>query len=438
MKYAIKTFLIKHIRKKTNLVFTMTYSINLFLQNYGNIILLIVGILLGSILGIYLPQVVVYIKPIGDIFLNLLFVAVIPLVFFAISSSVANIEGTNQLGKIIGTMSMVFLMGVLISACATIAVLYFFPFEAPHVADGAHLLDNNPDDTWSDKMVRFITVSEFGKLLSRENMLALVIFSFLVGIATRKSSTAAQPFLAFLNGGNEVMKNLLILIMKISPLGLGAYFAYQVSSLGPQLFGFYAKPLGLYYLFGTLYFILGFSVFAFISNGKYGLTSFWKNNIVPTLTALGSCSSLATMPANLLAAKNIGIPDAIANVVIPLGTTLHKQGSSISSIFKIYVAFLLIGKDFFDPTTLITALGITVLVSVVAGGIPNGGYIGEMLMISVLGLPIEAVPAVMIIGTLVDPLATILNATGDTVASMLVTKFTGNKFQVAAVDSLES
>ena len=129
MKYAIKTFLIKHIRKKTNLVFTMTYSINLFLQNYGNIILLIVGILLGSILGIYLPQVVVYIKPIGDIFLNLLFVAVIPLVFFAISSSVANIEGTNQLGKIIGTMSMVFLMGVLISACATIAVLYFFPLD---------------------------------------------------------------------------------------------------------------------------------------------------------------------------------------------------------------------------------------------------------------------------------------------------------------------
>ncbi|UZJ66082.1 dicarboxylate/amino acid:cation symporter [Sphingobacterium sp. KU25419] len=192
----------------------MTYSINLFLQNYGNIILLIVGILIGSIVGIYLPQVVVYIKPIGDIFLNLLFVAVIPLVFFAISSSVANIEGTNQLGKIIGTMSMVFLMGVLISACATIAVLYFFPLEAPHVADGAHLLENNPDDTWSDKMVRFITVSEFGKLLSRENMLALVIFSFLVGIATRKSSMAAQPFLAFLNGGNEVMKNLLILIMK--------------------------------------------------------------------------------------------------------------------------------------------------------------------------------------------------------------------------------
>lgn len=416
----------------------MTYTTNIFLQNYGSIILLIVGILAGSILGIYLPTIVPYIKPIGDIFLNLLFVAVIPLVFFAISSSVANIEGTNQLGKIIGAMTGVFLMGVLISACATIAVLYFFPLDAPIVPTGSELLDNNPDDTWSDKMVRFLTVSEFGKLLSRENMLALVIFSFLVGIATRKSTAVAQPFLSFLNAGNEVMKNLLILIMKISPIGLGAYFAYQVSSLGPQLFGFYAKPLGLYYLFGTCYFFVGFTVFAFIANGKYGITSYWKNNIVPTLTALGSCSSLATMPANLLAAKKIGVPDTIANVVIPLGTTLHKQGSSISSIFKIYVAFLLIGKDFFDPMTLVMSLGITVLVSVVAGGIPNGGYIGEMLMISVLDLPIEAVPAVMIIGTLVDPLATILNSTGDTVASMLVTKFTGNKYQVVTAEVLKS
>lgn len=416
----------------------MTYTTNIFLQNYGSIILLIIGILVGSILGIYLPNIVPYIKPIGDIFLNLLFVAVIPLVFFAISSSVANIEGTNQLGKIIGAMTGVFLLGVLISACATIAVLYFFPLDAPMVPTGSELLDNNPDDTWSDKMVRFLTVSEFGKLLSRENMLALVIFSFLVGIATRKSSAVAQPFLSFLNAGNEVMKNLLILIMKISPIGLGAYFAYQVSSLGPQLFGFYAKPLGLYYLFGTCYFFVGFTVFAFIANGKYGITSYWKNNIVPTLTALGSCSSLATMPANLLAAKKIGVPDTIANVVIPLGTTLHKQGSSISSIFKIYVAFLLIGKDFFDPMTLVMSLGITVLVSVVAGGIPNGGYIGEMLMISVLDLPIEAVPAVMIIGTLVDPLATILNSTGDTVASMLVTKFTGNKYQVVTAEVLKS
>src|SRR5690606_38229961 len=146
---------------------------------------------------------------------------------------------------------------------------------------------------------------------------------------------------------------------------------------------------------------------------------------LPSATAVGTCSSIATIPVNLAAAAKMGVPPAVANVVIPLGATLHKDGSSMSSIVKIYVAFVLIGWDFFDPMTLLTALGITVLVSVVAGGIPNGGYIGEMLMISVYGLPTEAIPAVMIIGTLVDPMATLLNATGDNAAAMLVNRMVG-------------
>ena len=165
-----------------------------------------------------------------------------------------------------------------------------------------------------------------------------------------------------------------------------------------------------------------------MAKGKDGVQKFWKNNIYPSLTAISTCSSFATMPANLQAAAKIGVPDAIANIVIPIGSTLHKNGSSMSSIIKIYVAFLIIGENFFDPMNLLLAIGITVFVSIVAGGIPNGGYIGEMLMISVYQLPVEAIPAVMIIGTLVDPLATVLNSTGDTVAAMFVTKISGEKF----------
>ncbi|ULT22416.1 dicarboxylate/amino acid:cation symporter [Sphingobacterium sp. E70] len=221
-------------------------------------------------------------------------------------------------------------------------------------------------------MVRFLTVSEFSSLLSRQNMLAFVIFSFLVGIATRKSGSAADMFRKFINSGNAVMGNLLVMVMKLAPIGLGAYFAYQVGTLGPQLFGFYAKPIGLYYIFGLFYFFTIFSLFAFLAFGIKGVKRYWQNNILPSLTALSSCSSLATMPANLLAAKQIGIPDTVASVVIPLGTTLHKHGSAIACIFKIYIALLLSGKDFFDPTNLIMAVGITLLVSIVAGGIPNG------------------------------------------------------------------
>lgn len=397
------------------------------LQNYSGIILLLAGIIIGSLIGIFFPDVVTYLKPLGDIFLNLLFVSVVPLVYFAVANSIANVEQSGKFGKIIFSMIFTFLLFIIIAALFTIMVIYFFPTEALP-SDSKEMIEETANTKWGDRIVSFFTVGEFAELFSRKNMLALLIFAFLTGTAARKAGENGIVFRNFLSSGYEVMKELLLLVMKVAPIGLGAYFAFQVATVGPQLFGFYAKPLGLYYASGIVYFLVFFSLYAFIAKGKNGVPLFWKNNIYPTLTAISTCSSFATMPANLQATSRIGVPDTIANIVIPIGSTLHKNGSSMSSIIKIYVAFLIIGEDFFDPMNLLLALGITVFVSVVAGGIPNGGYIGEMLMISVYQLPQEAIPAVMIIGTLVDPLATVLNSTGDTVAAMFVTKVMGEKF----------
>ncbi|UFK98444.1 dicarboxylate/amino acid:cation symporter [Kaistella faecalis] len=398
------------------------------LKNYSGIILLLSGIIAGSFIGIFFPAAVTYLKPLGDIFLNLLFVSVVPLVFFAVSNSIASLEQQSKFGKIIFSLIFTFLLFIIIAALFTIAAVWLFPTEALP-STSPETIDTGTDATWGDRIVSFFTVGEFTELFSRKSMLALLIFAFLTGTAVRKTGDSGAAFRQFLASGYEVMKELLLIVMKAAPIGLGAYFAYQVATVGPQLFGFYAKPLGLYYVAGTVYFLLFFTIYAFMAKGKDGVQKFWKNNIYPSLTAISTCSSFATMPANLQAAAKIGVPDAIANIVIPIGSTLHKNGSSMSSIIKIYVAFLIIGENFFDPMNLLLAIGITIFVSIVAGGIPNGGYIGEMLMISVYQLPVEAIPAVMIIGTLVDPLATVLNSTGDTVAAMFVTKISGEKFE---------
>lgn len=392
------------------------------LQNYSGILLLLVGITVGSLIGIFAPQIVIYLKPLGDIFLNLLFVSVVPLVYFAVANSISSLEQQSRFGRILFTMSFTFLLFILISVLFTVAVVYLFPVSSVE-GSAAEMLQPQEETSWNDRIVGFFTVGEFTELFSRRNMLALLIFSFLTGFSARKAGDAGQPFRTFIASGYEVMKQLLMMIMKIAPIGLGAYFAFQVATLGPQLFGFYAKPLGLYYIAGIIYFFVFFSLYAFVANGQTGVRSFWKNAPLPTLTALSTCSSFATMPANLAAASKIGIPAAISNLVIPVGTTLHKNGSSMSSIIKIYIAFQIIGQDFFEPHNLLLALGITVFVSIVAGGIPNGGYVGEMLMISVYQLPQEAIPAVIILGTLVDPLATVLNAVGDVVAAMFVSRF---------------
>lgn len=389
-------------------------------KNYSGIIWLIAGVITGSTAGLVFGKDAEVVKPIGDIFLNLLFVAVVPLVFFSIASSIANIETGQKFGRILGIMSIVFLCTVLISALLTIAALWIFPVHQQANATATLVNPGTNKSLSGDQITQLFTTSEFYQLLSRKNMLAMIIFGLLIGFGTLRAGEKAQPFIKFLNAGSEAFKHVFILIMKLGPVGLGAYFAYQVAVFGPSLFGTYAHIMGVGYGVSLFYYAAFFSAYAFIAGGLSGIKRYWQNNIIPSATAIGTCSSIATIPANLEAAKKMGVSDVVTGITIPLGAILHKDGSSVSSILKMAIVFSMFGRSFNSPEVIILALGMTVLVSIVEGGIPNGGYVGELLFISVYGLPPEALPPAIIIGTLIDPVATLLNATGDTVTAMVI------------------
>jgi Na+/H+-dicarboxylate symporter len=396
---------------------------NNWVKNYSGMIWLIAGIIAGSVAGIILGKQAEVLKPLGDIFLNLLFVAVIPLVFFAIASAIANLEGEQKLSRIMTVMSLVFLSTVIISALLTMVAVWLFPVHQLSVLSPEVLSQQAGKKLSGDQVTELFTTGEFYQLLSRKNMLAMIIFAILTGFGTLKAGEKGREFRGFLQAGNEVFKNVFVLIMKLGPVGLGAYFAYQVAVFGPSLFGTYAHTMGIGYGVSIFYYVVFFSIYAFIAGGVKGVRKYWKNNIIPSATAVGTCSSIATIPANLDAAKKMGVSATIAGITIPLGGTLHKDGSSISSILKMAAVFTMFGKNFDSPEIILLALGMTVLVSIVEGGIPNGGYVGELLFISAYGFPPEALPPAIIIGTLIDPVATLLNATGDTVAAMLINRF---------------
>ncbi|MND44011.1 C4-dicarboxylate transport protein [compost metagenome] len=396
------------------------------LQSYSSIILLLVGILSGSVAGLIAGKEIAIIKPIGDIFLNLLFTAIIPLIFFAISSSVANIEQMGSFGKVMRSMLVVFLFTTLVSAFMMFIVVGFFPIN-----DKFKLTIPENASTKvagiGEQVTVLLTTTDFSQLLTRQSMLALIIFSILVGTATLKAGKAGDAFKNFLNAGNEVFKSLIELIMKAAPLGLGAYFGYLVGVFGPELFGSYAHSLGLYYGFSTVYFFVMFSVYAFMAGGRNAISAYWKNNIVPSLTALGTCSSVATIPANMVAAEKMGVAKPISDVTIPLGASLHKDGSSIGGVIKVAMVFAIFNKPWTGIDTMFIILGIALMTSIVEGGIPNGGYVGELFIVTAFHLPLEALSVLMVISTLIDPMATLLNATGDTVASMMVARLSEGK-----------
>ncbi len=399
---------------------------NNFLKNYSSLILLLVGIVVGSILGLVFGKQVEVIKPLGDIFLNMLFTAVVPLIFFAIASAIANIEKSEKIGRLLITMVLVFLSTMLVSALVMVAAIYLFPVHqnVQHLNVPIEAIEN---ETIGSQITKLVTVSEFFELLSRKNMLAFILFSFLMGIASLRAEKSGEAFRQFLNSGNEVMKQLFEMIMIFAPVGLGAYFAYQVGVLGPELFGIYAKSVGLCYGTSFFYLIVFFTLYAFLAGGIPAIKTYWKNNIVPLVTALSTCSGVASIPANLEAAEQMNIPPYVRNVVIPLGSSLHKEGSVFFSITKIAVLFTMFGRDFMDINTILIAIGIAIIASIAEGGIPSGGYIGEVLVISIYGLPMEALPVAMIISTLLDPIITLLNVTGDTASAMLITRFSEGK-----------
>lgn len=398
-----------------------------FFKHYGNILLLLSGVVAGCVLGLVYGESITILQPIGDIFLNLLFTAVVPLVFFTIASSIASIDQSQKFGKLMAVMFAVFIGTVLIAAFTTIIGVSLLPIGDIKTNTNFTLPTDTENKSIGTIIAQVITVDDVYKLFSRKSMLALMLFSGITGFAVLKSGDKGKPFLAFLQSGSEVLTKFLIIIMKLAPIGLGAYFACQIGVLGPQLLGSYARALGIFHGVSLFYFVVLFSLYAFIAGGWEAVKVYWRNNIAPSATAIGTCSSIATIPVNLQASRNMRIPNYIGNIAIPLGATLHKDGSGISSIIKIAAVFALFHKPFTGVDVLAIALLISVVVSMVEGGIPSGGFLGELLVMSVYGFPPEALPVVMIIGTLVDPIATVLNVTCDTAAGMLIARIMDGK-----------
>lgn len=397
-----------------------------FLKSYGFSIILIISILIGAFLGVIYKKDAVIFKPLGDIFLNLLFITIIPLVFFSISSAVAGMTNIRRLGKIMSAMILIFVVtGLIASIVMVIGVVLYPPATGVRIDLGTVV--NIEQFKTSEQIVKAFTASDFPDILSKKNMLALIIFAILIGLATSVIGEKGKAFSNFLSSASDVMMKLISFIMYYAPIGLCAYFAYLVGVFGPELLGAYMRAMILYYPATILYFFIAFTIYAFIAGKGIGVRRFWRNIIPPSLIALATGSSMATIPANLEAANKTGVPKDISEVVIPIGATIHMEGSCLAAILKIAFLFGLFQMNFFGLETIATAIGIALLTGVVVSGIPGGGTIGELLIISLYGFPLEAFPIITMIGTLVDAPATMLNAIGDNVASMIVARMLGGK-----------
>ncbi|MBL8012992.1 MAG: dicarboxylate/amino acid:cation symporter [Candidatus Omnitrophica bacterium] len=397
-----------------------------FLKNYGSSILLLCAVIFGAVAGLLLKERAVLFKPFGDIFLNLLFTVVVPLVFFSISSAVAGMSDMRRLGKIMASMAVIFVVtGVIACVVMIIGVKLYPPASGVKIAMQTSVAPEKVDIP--AQIVRAFTVSDFGDIFSKKNMLALIVFSLLIGLSALAAGPKGRPFVQFLLSGNEVMTKAIGYVMVYAPVGLGSYFAYLVGTFGSELLGSYARSVVLYYPLAIAYFVIFFSLYAWMAAGRKGLRIFWANILPVSLTAWGTGSGLATLPVSLETAKKMGVPEDVREVVIAVGASMHSDGSCLAAVLKMAVLFGIFGLPFDGLTTLVSVVGVALLCGTVISGIPSGGMLGELLIISMFGFPLEAMPIITMIGTIVDPPATMVNVVGDNVSSMLVARVLNGK-----------
>lgn len=407
-----------------------------FLSNYKSTIILLVAIIVGAIVGIVFQEKATVLSPLGDLFLNLLLVVIVPLIFLTITTSIAKMKQPKRIGKIILSIIGIFVFTSIIAVLIGFASTYFI--KLVDTEDGEKIkasLEESTEETSDEKemtiaerTVNLITVNDFSKLLTKDNIIALLIISIITGIAINMSGEKAKPFVNVLEAANEVINNIIKIIMYYAPIGLGCYFASLIGSFGASIAVGYLKTFIIYTVVSILFYFIVYTIYALIAGGKKGITIFWKNAIPSTLTALATCSSAASIPVNVECTKKMGVPEDIAETTIPMGTSFHKDGSIIGSVFKIMFLVCLFGTSLATPGEVFGVLGVALLANLLVTAVPiGGGTISEMLIISMMGYPVAALPILTIIATIIDPPATMLNVVGDTVSSMMVARVVDGK-----------
>ena len=392
-----------------------------FLKNYGATLLLLLGLVAGGVVGALWSETAAALRPVGTLFLNLVFVLVVPLVFFSVARSMIVMRGSGVIGKVLGIALCVFLFMGLVSGVLSYGLMSIWnPFTALEGRGGTAAGFMGEGMNWGDALVGAVSVNDFPLLFSREHLLPLIVFSALVGLAVAALGQKATVISQFIHEGEAVVMKMMGMVMKLAPIGIGCYFADTIGQLGSGIVGDYLEIFlvvcvacaVVYFIVNTLY-----AVFCKLQPGK-----FWREMIAPSVTAVGTCSSAACMGVVMDSAKKLGVSEKISDGVVPLGTNLHKDGSVITSVAKVLFAIYFYGlmpeSSAFGTAALV--IGLAILESIVVGAIPVGGMTGEILICAVLGLDPSFAATLLIIGTICDIPATLLNVSGNLVAPLLV------------------
>lgn len=397
-----------------------------FFKNYGFILFMLTGIVAGCLVGALKPSLGSKLAPLGTVFINLMFCVVVPMVFCSIASAISNMSSAKRAGKVMGITIATFLVTAAIAAVIMYLVVRFFPV----VTGDYKATEGTVDSTLgvADMIINFFTKPDFVELLSRKAILPLIIAAVFFGFGVQMSGGKESMVAKLLDNLTACLMNVVKIITYYAPIGFFGFFASLVATYGPDLIGDYSRTLIVYYVLSFVYMFVFFPIYARFGGGKGAVKVMWKHLFRPAAVSFGTCSSVATIPTNMEVCEETGVSKEVSNIVVPIGATMHMDGSAMSAIIKVAFLFGVFGLDF-GTGEAILAIIVAVFSSVAMSGIPGGGGTGELVLCT-LFFPDQlavAFPIALAIGNLVDPPATMVNSAGDYVATYIVSRFVEGK-----------
>ena len=397
-----------------------------FLKSYGFILCMLTGIVAGCLVGAFAPSFGKKIEFLGTVFINMMFCVVVPMVFCSISSAIANMKSAKRAGKIMGVTIATFLITAAIAGVLMYIVCRIFPLVSGHYT----VVEGEIGDTLGvqDMIVNFFTKPDFTELLSRRAILPLIVAAILFGFGVQLSGGPATKTAQFLEDITNCIMKTVKIITYYAPIGFFGFFASLVATYGPELIGDYSRTLIIYYVMSFAYMFIFFPIYARFGGGRGAVKVMFSKLFRPAAVSFGTCSSVATIPTNMEVAEETGISKDVSDIVLPMGATMHMDGSAMSAIIKVAFLFGIFGMDF-STDKAILAIIVAVFSSVAMSGIPGGGGTGELVVCTIF-FPDQlavAYPIALAIGNLVDPPATMVNSAGDYVVSFIVSRYVDGK-----------
>ena len=397
-----------------------------FLRSNRFILLMLSGIVLGCIVGALRPDFAGNLAFLGTLFVNMMFCVVVPMVFFSISSAIANMKNVKRAGKLMGSTIVTFLSTAAIAGVLMYIVCRIFPL----VSGQYTVTEGEIGETLgvTDMIVNFFTKPDFTELFSRRAILPLIVAAVLFGFGVQMAGGPETRTAKLMDDITNCIMKTVKIITYYAPIGFFGFFASLVAVYGPELIGDYSRTLIVYYVMSFAYMFTFFPLYARFGGGRGAAKLMFSKLFRPAAMSFGSCSSVATIPTNIEVSQESGISKDVSDIVLPLGATMHMDGSAMSAIIKVAFLFGIFGQDF-DTGRAILAIIVAVFSSVAMSGIPGGGGTGELVICTIF-FPDQlaiAYPIAIALGNLVDPPATMVNAAGDYVVSFIVSRFVDGK-----------